>query len=219
MPAPVPPRRRATKKPPPPRPADVEPEPLAPVPIPDPDLIPLPQGLDPDALAGAWFDHCTEHEAEREVRDIKARTDWVIRDARQRRAYELRINARLTYRAIGEQLGIDTSTAYKDVATFAAASAPISEREIARRESVELYERLLRQMLLGMSEVQGQAMLPWVDRLIQVQGKLDKSHGVDAPPAVVDPNELGTVDDIDAAANQLVAEMDFLARNNLLSEL
>lgn len=183
----------------------------------------LPSGIDSDALQAAWFDHCTEHEAARERKEMKDRGDRVAtrvaKETRMRKAYELRMSARLTYRAIAEQLGISISMAYQDVAAFGTASVPISEKETARREMIEMYERMLRELIIGMSEVGGAAKLPFIDRVVQVQQRLDKAHGVDQPASQVDPADLGTVDDIDAAANQLVAEMEFLARNNLIEHL
>lgn len=220
MAAPVPDRRR---KPPtrsrparPPEAGDAATPAEEPPDSPPPLVMPLPAGIDPAALEGAWFDLVTEHEAEREVKEIKVRTDWVMREARQRKAYELRIMARLPYRTIAEQLGVSIRTAFQDVQAYTTVAVPISERETARRESLETYERMLRTLLVGLTEARGLDQLPFIDRIVSVQGRIDKALGVETPAAAVDMTELQTVDEIDAAARQLVEEMDFLARNNML---
>jgi len=118
----------------------------------------------------------------------KTRPDCVAATGRRADALALRIKG-LTFAGIGDALGVDTSTAYRDVrAALAATLAECAElaehlRELENQRLDELQASLWDKALAG--------VLPAADRILRIMERRAKLNGLDAPQKIAPTDPTG----------------------------
>lgn len=150
-------------------------------------------------------------------REIETRMRAVERDARRKRAYELRTVARLQYRRIAELIGYSVAQAQEDVEAFRRVQVPLVERHQARTESIEFTEMMIRDLMAMWATTEGSARLQIADRMLKCQAQLDSLHGLDRPELPPpDPEGLDTIESVDGQMSELEEEMAWMRKNGML---
>lgn len=193
------------------------------------DFLPLPDGVDPDALMDAWLGQAVEaqaeHDAEAEQQQMRRRLNRVQLEDRQKRAWQLASGGATIYQ-IADQLGIHPTRAYRDIQAYVRVNVPTTEREEARKLSVDRHLAMYRRLNVAFLQAAGEDQLKIADRLLKVMAAIDKLHQVDLPAPLDTPaSELGTPGDVfeelhalrDRATDRLAAEQQMLHEAGLLS--
>lgn len=172
-----------------------------------------------DAWLGIADAMCADVDGAAEAAEIRRRLDRVQLDARRQQAYQLRVESRLSYRRIGERMGVDAKTAWRDVDAYARIAVPISEREVAFRESLEGRETALRRVYRVIVDPESSTddLLRAVVAFDRVQSSIDRLYGLDKPAGgAVDPAGLDRIEDVHRVMIEIEDEVARLREYGLL---